>query len=50
MDVGEIRIGKKKFRPDLAKHQLKDKLGTCLNTTSYILFAGCVILFVIYIY
>lgn len=46
MDVGEIRIGDKKFRPDLAKHQLKDKIGKCLSTTSYILVAGCAALFV----
>lgn len=46
MNVGEIRLGKKRFRPDLARHQLKEKLGTCLNTTSYVLVAGCIILFV----
>ena len=47
MDTGEIRIGSKRFRPDLAKHQIKDKIGKCLSTTSYVLVAGCVILFIL---
>lgn len=46
MDIGEIRIGNTKLRPDIAKEEIKAKLGKCLNTTKYILISSCVILFV----
>lgn len=46
MDIGEIRIGNTKLRPDIAKEEIKVKLGKCLSTTKYILITSCVVLFV----